>query len=105
MSRMLYKYVISPLMLLSCIIFSNFYAIVESFITSYLRICSAHEEITSIRLYTPGNLCSGLRKGVYNLIEVISNEPNNNRLIQTFFAMILKNIFIFSKKANNRKLI
>jgi hypothetical protein len=38
MSRMLYKYVISPLMLLSCIIFSNFYAIVESFITSYLRI-------------------------------------------------------------------
>jgi hypothetical protein len=35
---------------------------------------SVHEEITSIRLYTPGN--SGLRKGVYNLIEVISNEPN-----------------------------
>ena len=42
----------------------------------YLRIyrnfCSVHEEITSIRLYTP---C----KGVYNLIEVtfcISNEPN-----------------------------
>ena len=35
---------------------------------------SVHEEITSIRLYTPGN--SELRKGVYNLIEVISNEPN-----------------------------
>ena len=43
----------------------------------YLRIdrnfCSVHEEITSIRLYTP---CSGLRKGAYNLIEVISNESN-----------------------------
>jgi hypothetical protein len=37
----------------------------------YLRIyrifCSVHVEITSIRL----------RKGVYNLIEVISNEPVN----------------------------
>jgi hypothetical protein len=32
-------------------------------------------EITSIRLYTP---CCGLRKDVYNLIEVISNEPNKN---------------------------
>ena len=43
----------------------------------HLRIdrnfCSDHEEITSIRLYIT---CSGLRKGVYNLIEVISNEPN-----------------------------
>jgi hypothetical protein len=41
------------------------------------NFCSVHEEITSIRLYI---LCnphgSGLRKGVYNLIEVISNEPN-----------------------------
>ena len=47
---------------------------------SYLRIdrnfCSIHEEITSIRLYTPCNLHSRLRKGVYNLIEVISIEPN-----------------------------
>ena len=46
----------------------------------YLRIdrnfCSVHEEITSIRLYTPGNPLSGLRKCVYNLIEVISNGPN-----------------------------
>ena len=37
---------------------------------TYLKIdrnfCSVHEEITSIRL----------RKGVYNLIVVISNEPN-----------------------------
>ena len=43
----------------------------------YIRIdrifCSVHEEITSIRLYTPR---SGLCKGVYNLNEVISNEPN-----------------------------
>ena len=41
---------------------------------AYLRIdrnfCSIHEEITSITLYTPCN------KGVYNLIEVISNEQN-----------------------------
>jgi hypothetical protein len=40
------------------------------------NLCSIHEEITSIRLYTPGNPRSRLRKGVYNLIEVISNEPN-----------------------------
>jgi hypothetical protein len=35
-------------------------------------------KITSIRLYTPGNprSASGLRKGVYNLTEVILNEPN-----------------------------
>jgi hypothetical protein len=47
---------------------------------NHLRIdrnfCSVHEEITSIGLYTPCNSRSGLRKGVYNLIEVISNEPN-----------------------------
>ena len=46
----------------------------------HLRIdrnfCSVHEEITSVRLYTPCNPRSGIRKGVYNLIEVISNEPN-----------------------------
>jgi len=40
------------------------------------NFCSIHEEITSIRLYTPCNPRSGLRKGVYNLIEIISNEPN-----------------------------
>ena len=40
------------------------------------NFCSIHEEITSFRLYTPGNPRSGLRKGVYNLIEVIPNEPN-----------------------------
>ena len=51
-------------------------------LSKYLRIdrnfCSVHEEITSIRLYTPCNprSGSGLRKGVYSLIEVISNEPN-----------------------------
>ena len=60
-----------------------------------LNFCSVHEEITSIRLYTPYNPCCGLRKGVYNLIEVISINPY--KLIQTFFVMILKNIFIFSK--------
>ena len=42
----------------------------------YLRIdrnfFSVYEEITSSRLYTP---CK-LRKGVYNLIEAISNEQN-----------------------------
>jgi hypothetical protein len=50
-------------------------------LTIHLRIdrnfCSVHEEITSIRLYTPYNPRSGLRKGAYNLIEVISNEPRN----------------------------
>jgi hypothetical protein len=40
------------------------------------NVCSVHEEMTSIRLYTPCNPHSALRKGVYNLIEVISNEPN-----------------------------
>ena len=40
------------------------------------NLCSVHEEIISIRLYTPGSPLSGLGKGVYNLIEVISNEPN-----------------------------
>jgi hypothetical protein len=48
--------------------------------TNYLRIdrnfCSVHEEITSIRLYTPHNPHSGLRKSEFNLNEVISNEPN-----------------------------
>ena len=46
----------------------------------YLRIdrnfCSVHEEITSIRLYPPGSSRRVLRKGVYNLIEVISNNSN-----------------------------
>jgi hypothetical protein len=40
------------------------------------NVCSVHEEITSMKLYTPCNLRSGLRKGMYNLIEVISIEPN-----------------------------
>ena len=40
------------------------------------NFCLVHEEITSTRLYTPCNPRNGLRKGVYNLIEVISNEPN-----------------------------
>jgi hypothetical protein len=41
-----------------------------------LNLCSVHEEITSIRLYTLCNPCSSLRKGVYSLIVVLSNEPN-----------------------------
>jgi hypothetical protein len=40
------------------------------------NFCSVHEEITSNRLFTPCNPHSGLRQGVYNLIEIISNEPN-----------------------------
>ena len=60
---------------------------------NYLRIdrnfCSVHEEITSMRLYTPCNQpqsgCThrvtryATKRGlhaVYNLIEVISNESN-----------------------------
>ena len=54
--------------------------ILVNFIFQYLRIdrnfCSVHEEITSIRLYTPCNPLCGLHKDVYNLIEVISNESN-----------------------------
>jgi hypothetical protein len=54
--------------------------VLVAYVHIYLRIdrnfCSVHEEITSIRSYTPCNPRSGLRKGVYNLIEVISNEPN-----------------------------
>ena len=34
------------------------------------QFCSVHEEITSIMLHTP------LHKGMYNLSEDISNEPN-----------------------------
>ena len=42
------------------------------------NFCSVHEEITSVRSYIPCNprRPSRLCKGVYNLIEVISNEPN-----------------------------
>jgi hypothetical protein len=40
------------------------------------NFCSVHEEIISIRLYTLCNPGSRLCKGVYNMIEVISNEPN-----------------------------
>jgi hypothetical protein len=35
-------------------------------------------QLTSIRLYTLCNLHSVLRKAVYNLIEVISNEHSDN---------------------------
>ena len=45
-------------------------------IKDWSHLCSVHEEITSVRLYTLCNPRSTLRKGVYNLIEVISNEPN-----------------------------
>jgi hypothetical protein len=58
-----------------------FYAVSRIHLIMFLlridrNFCSVHEEITPIRLYTPANPSSGLRKGVYNLIEVISNEPN-----------------------------
>jgi hypothetical protein len=54
-------------------------------------------------LYTPYNPWSVLRKGVYNLIDVFFEwteqiiSINPYKLIKTFFAMILKNMFIFSK--------
>jgi hypothetical protein len=58
----------------------NTTSVLNTACSNYLRIdrnfCSVHEEITSIRLYTLYNLHSGLCKGVYNLIEVILNEPN-----------------------------
>jgi len=46
--------------------------ILDIYFKTQLRIhrnfCSVHEEITSIRLYTPCNPRSGLRKGVYNYL-------------------------------------
>ena len=72
------------------------------------NLFSVHEEVIPIRLYTPCS--SGLHKDVYNLIQVtlyfewiehiISINPY--KLIRTFVVMILKNIFIFQNKANNR---
>jgi hypothetical protein len=69
----------------------------------YLRIdrnfCSVHEEITSIRLYTPCNPMQGCVQpdwGYFEWTEQIISI-NAYKLIQTFFAMILKNIFICSK--------
>ena len=60
--------------------FSNKFKCVYHIFFSHLRIdrnfCLVHEEITSIRLYTPCNPRSGLLKGVYNLIEIILNESN-----------------------------
>jgi hypothetical protein len=40
---------------------------------SNFQMLNFESEITSIRLYTP---CNPRTKAVYNLIEVISNEPN-----------------------------
>ena len=58
------------------------------------NFCSVHEEITLIKLYTPDNI--GLLKGVSNESnKIISINPYKS--ITTFLAMILKNIFIFSK--------
>ena len=59
-------------------IFNVYYAKVVRYLRIDRNFCSVHEEITSIRLYTPCNprTRSELRKGEYNLIEVISNEPN-----------------------------
>jgi hypothetical protein len=54
----------------------TFYMVIYIYLRIDRNFCSVHEEITSIKLYTPGNPLSGLRKGVFNLIEVISNEPN-----------------------------
>ena len=68
----------SCLLVIKLVILSKLFISVKPLL--HLRIdcnfCSVHEEITSIRLYIPCNPHSELRKGVYNLIEVISNEPN-----------------------------
>ena len=59
--------------------------------------CSVHEEITSIRVCTPCN-----PRGYFEKTEqIILINPYN--LIQTFFDMILKHLFFFQNKANNRK--
>jgi hypothetical protein len=46
------------------------------------NFCSVHEEITSIRLYTPYNPRSELRKGVYEHA-VISPEWGKDRVVIT----------------------
>jgi hypothetical protein len=69
----------------------------------HLRIdcnfCSVHEEITSIGLYTPCNPTQGCVQPDWGYFEwteqIISINPY--KLIQTFFVMTLKNIFIFFK--------
>ena len=85
---------------LTCIL----YHILAIYLFIYLRIdrnfCLVHEEITSIRLYTPCNPhtqgCVQPDWGYFEWTEqIISIIPY--KLIQTFFAMILKNIFIFFK--------
>jgi hypothetical protein len=78
----------------------------------YLRIdrnfCLVHEEITSIRLYTPCTQgCVHTDWGYFEWTEqIISINPYIST--QTFFDMILKNIFIWFKKvrlfANERNL-
>jgi hypothetical protein len=57
------------------------------------NFCLVHEEITSISLYTP---CVQPDWGYFEWTEQIISI-NTYKLIQTFFAMILKNIFICSK--------
>jgi hypothetical protein len=77
--------------------------IIHSIINRQLRIdrnfCSVDEEITSIRLYTPCNprrvLCTTWLRLFRITEQIISINPY--KLIQTFFVMILKNIFIFFK--------
>jgi hypothetical protein len=62
----------------------------QSLIVTFSKICRSYEVMGAESDWL-GNPRSGLRKSVCSLIEVIS------KLIQTFFVMILKNIFIFSK--------
>jgi hypothetical protein len=69
----------------------------------YLRIyryfCSVHEEITSIRLYTPGNPRARVCTTWLRLFRM--NRTNNFDqslwITSNFFALILKNIFIIFK--------
>ena len=60
------------------------------------NFCSVHDEITSIRLYTPLRNLIRPDWGYFEWTkQIISINPY--KLIQAFFVMILKNIFIFSK--------
>ena len=74
----------------------------------YRNFCSVHEEITSIRLYTPCN--SGLRSqgcvqpdwGYLEWTEqIISSNPY--KLIKLFSLWYWKIYLFFQNKANNRK--
>jgi hypothetical protein len=71
----------------------------------YLRIdrnfCSVHEEITSIRLYTPCNPHNGLCKGVYKRMNRTNNFDQSLLINSNFFCYdIEKYIYSIQSEIN-----